>query len=210
MSETALSELLPTRQSLLSRLRDWDDQESWRHFFDLYWRLLHSMARERGLTDSESQDVVQETVIALARNMPGFRYQPERCSFKSFLRHILEKKVADAYRRRARSGREVELTANDDSNLDPREAIAMPQSEPPDETWEKHWRQHLFDAALEKVKQRVSVRQFQVFHRLAVLGHSPAEVARTLDVNIALVYLTKHRVAAQVRKEVASLQAELE
>jgi hypothetical protein len=32
--------LIPTRYSLLSRLQNWDDQDSWKDFFDTYWRLI--------------------------------------------------------------------------------------------------------------------------------------------------------------------------
>jgi DNA-directed RNA polymerase specialized sigma24 family protein len=58
---------LGTRQSLLSRLRDLDDHRSWRTFFDTYWKLLYNVARQRGLDDAAAQDVVQETVIGVAR-----------------------------------------------------------------------------------------------------------------------------------------------
>ena len=34
---------LPTRQTLLSRLKNWDDQSSWREFFNLYWRLIYGV-----------------------------------------------------------------------------------------------------------------------------------------------------------------------
>ena len=44
MSRIADDSLL-TRRTLLSRLRNLDDQESWRTFFDLYWRLLYNVAR---------------------------------------------------------------------------------------------------------------------------------------------------------------------
>ena len=67
---------LPTRRSLLSRLRDLGDSESWRTFFETYWRLLYNVARKSGLADAEAQDVVQETVIAVARRMPDFRHRP--------------------------------------------------------------------------------------------------------------------------------------
>jgi len=30
-----------TRWSLLARLKNWEDQQSWRKFFDTYWRLKH-------------------------------------------------------------------------------------------------------------------------------------------------------------------------
>src|SRR6185369_8444012 len=46
-------DLIPTRYSLLSRLQDWDDQESWKDFFDTYWRLIYAVARRSGLTEAE-------------------------------------------------------------------------------------------------------------------------------------------------------------
>jgi RNA polymerase sigma-70 factor (ECF subfamily) len=61
------AEYLPTRQSLLERLRRWDDQESWRDFFNLYWGLLYATAIKSGLSDQEAQDVVQDTIIRWPR-----------------------------------------------------------------------------------------------------------------------------------------------
>ena len=46
-------DLIPTRESLLSRLKNWDDQESWRDFFDTYWRLIFNLARKAGLSDAD-------------------------------------------------------------------------------------------------------------------------------------------------------------
>ena len=66
-------EFIPTRYSLLSRLQDWDDQESWKDFFDTYWRLIYSFALKAGLTDAEAQDVVQETVMCVARDIDKFK-----------------------------------------------------------------------------------------------------------------------------------------
>src|SRR5437762_5712458 len=74
--ETATDTLLPTRSSLLGRLRDLRDQAAWREFFDSYWRLIYKVARSSGLADAEAQDVVQNTFIYLSRRMPNFRYDP--------------------------------------------------------------------------------------------------------------------------------------
>jgi len=67
---------LPTRRSLLSRIRDWDDQESWRRFFDTYWRLIYNTAVKAGLSDAEAQDVVQETILTVAKKIKEFHYDP--------------------------------------------------------------------------------------------------------------------------------------
>jgi len=37
-------EFIPTRLSLLSRLKRWDDDGSWREFFDTYWKFLYCVA----------------------------------------------------------------------------------------------------------------------------------------------------------------------
>lgn len=70
MSNT--DELVPTRNSLLLRLRDWQDQESWKDFFDTYWKLIYNAAVKAGLNDAEAQDAVQETVVAVMKKLPTF------------------------------------------------------------------------------------------------------------------------------------------
>ena len=76
------NELLPTRASLLERMRDWQNQTSWQEFFDLYWKLIYGVARKAGLSDSEAQDVVQEVLVHVAKQMPTFRFDPALGSFK--------------------------------------------------------------------------------------------------------------------------------
>src|SRR5947208_3694022 len=61
--------LLATRRSLVERLADWGDQRRWQEFFDTYWKLICSAARQSGLTDAEAQEVVQVTVITVAKNI---------------------------------------------------------------------------------------------------------------------------------------------
>jgi len=38
------NKFIPTRRSLLSRLKSWDNEDSWREFFNTYWRLLYGVA----------------------------------------------------------------------------------------------------------------------------------------------------------------------
>ena len=74
--------LLATRRSLVDRLANWDDQRRWQDFFDTYWKLIYSAARKSGLSDAEAQEVVQETVITVAKKIDKLRYDPALGSFK--------------------------------------------------------------------------------------------------------------------------------
>src|SRR5262245_6208207 len=77
-------ELIPTRATLLHRLKNWEDNNSWHEFFNIYWRLIYGIARKAGLREEEAQDVVQETLISVAKHMPAFKYDPAIGSFKSW------------------------------------------------------------------------------------------------------------------------------
>ena len=74
---------LATRASLLGRLKNWDDAESWEEFTQTYSRLIYNVARQAGLTEDEARDVVQETLLGVAKKINEFESSPERGSFKS-------------------------------------------------------------------------------------------------------------------------------
>ena len=98
-------DFIPTWHSVLSRLKDWDDQESWRDFFDTYWKLIYGVAIKAGLSGVEAQEVVQETVIAVAKKIPEFKTDPAFGSFKAWLLHLTRWRIADQFRKRQRQGR---------------------------------------------------------------------------------------------------------
>src|SRR6266568_6792262 len=94
-------DLAPTRHSLLRRMKDWEDQASWQEFFNLYWKLIYGVAIKAGLNDAEAQDVVQETVLAVAKNLKGFEVGRDRGSFKSWLLQTTRWRIADQFRKRS-------------------------------------------------------------------------------------------------------------
>ena len=97
---TETNELIPTRETLLNRLRNLDDETSWREFFETYWRLIYNVARRAGLRDAAAQDIVQETLVTVSRHMLDFRHDPEIGTFKNWLLNITRSRIIDAARRR--------------------------------------------------------------------------------------------------------------
>lgn len=197
---------LATRRSLITRLKHWDDQESWREFFQLYWKLIYGVAIKSGLTDTEAEDVVQETVVSVAKTMGEYRYQPERCRFKTFLMGITRKRIVDQFRKRKPEFAATPSRADPETRTPTEERVPDP-SPPFEETlWEDEWRKNLIDAAMDRVKRRVNPEHYQIFYLAVVKSLGAAQVARTLGVSAAKVYLIKHRIAAQVKKEVQRLE----
>jgi RNA polymerase sigma-70 factor (ECF subfamily) len=209
MHENSDNELLPTRQSLLSRLKDWDDQESWRAFFDTYWRLIYNAAVKAGLTDAEAQDAVQETLISVMKSMPNFRYDAEKGSFKGWLLSLTKWRISDQFRRRQRGveqQRGFSVGSDDTATVE-----RVPGSDGADleAVWDEEWERNLIDAAIDRVKKKVDPKQYQVFDLYVVKEWTVSKVAQTLSVNPGLVYLTKHRINRMIRKEIAYLRTKM-
>ena len=195
--------MLATRLSLIERLADWQDQARWQEFFDTYWRLIYNVARKSGLTDSEAQEVVQETVITIAKNIG--KYDRKAGSFKGWLLNTTRWRIADQFRKREPAEAQSPRRKGDDRETATIERIAGVDGRQLDTVWDREWERNLFEAALERVKKRVHARQFQIFECCMIKRWSAARVAESLRVNVAQVYLAKHRVSALMKKEVAVL-----
>jgi len=197
-------ELLPTRQSLLSRLRDHADNVSWQEFFNTYWKLIYGVALRSGLNDSEAQDVVQETIISVAKHLPDFKYDRSKGSFKSWLLQMTKWRITDHLRRRRREAGLHILHHTEPGSTSTIERIPDPVGV--DAVWEEEWQKNLFAAALQAVKAKVKPRHFQVFDLYVLRKWPVAKVTAALGVNLGQIYLAKHRITAALKKEIKRLE----
>jgi RNA polymerase sigma factor (sigma-70 family) len=203
---------IATRQSLLCRLRNTADEASWREFFDTYWNLIYRVARKAGLSDAEAQDVIQETVISVARRIEGFVYDPRVCSFKTWMLRLTRWRISNRLKARHRDVAHFHesLPSGDTTRTPTIESIPDSVSDQPDENWDHEWQRNILETALERTKQRVNPAHYQIYD-LCVHEQKPAwEVARALEVSVGRVYLARHRVTAVLKAELARLEREIE
>ena len=200
------NELIPTRRSLILRLRDWDDQASWNDFFETYWKLIFSVALKAGLNDAEAQDVVQETIISVARYIPGFRYDPALGSFKSWLMRITRTRIADHFRKRRfeKGGKRFPR----EQAMDPgqMEAYADLGDFDLEAAWNEEWERHILANALAKVRESVNPVQYQMFYLHVCKGLPARQVAASLGVKLAEVYFAKYKVGSATKKAVQQMR----
>ena len=195
-----------TRQSLLERLKNWDDSSSWKDFFETYWKLIFSVARKAGLTDAEAQDVVQETIISVAKKMPDFHYDPAIGTFKAWLMQLTRWRITDHLRRKTyqvdgeRKPREHQM---DQDFLEHQPDLGGLDLEA---VWESEWKNQLLEAAMTRVREQANSRQFQMFHLHVCQGLPVREVAARLQVKMPEVYFAKYKLTAAVRREMKRLE----
>ena len=199
-------ELIPTRDTLLSRLKDWRDDESWREFFNTYWKLVYGVALKAGLSETEAQEVVQETVITVARRIPEFKYDPAVCSFKTWLLNLTRWRIVDQLRKRPACGASLASHPDESARTAAIEAVADPAALNLGSIWDQEWEHQLLETAVQRVKQKVSPEQYQIFHLCVFKDWPVQKVARELGVGAPRVYLAKHRVSKLLKKEVQSLE----
>ena len=205
MQPSEASEIIPTRQSLLSRLKDLEDEASWSDFFSTYRRLIHSVAIKAGLAESEAQDVVQETLISVAGRIQGFQYDPAAGSFKNWLLLITRRRIADHLRERYRRG----AVAPDTPPGLPGAATDDPVAPELEALWNEEWDRHLLATALDRLRRRVKPMHYQLFDCYVLKQWPVIRVARTLGVSVAQVYLAKHRLLRQLKEEIRQLETRM-
>ena len=199
---------LATRASLLGRLRNWEDAESWEEFTQTYWRLIYGVARRAGLEDADARDVVQDTFLGVARKVHEFESNPDRGTFRGWLLNLTRWRIADHFRAQqsAPSGRAN--GPNQETRTSTVERVPDPAQI--DALWESEWKKNLFETALARLSRRINPKHAQIFDLFAVRQWPGWKVARHLGVNRVQVYLVNHRMTRLLKEEVAYLQRKLE
>ena len=203
-------DLLPTRWSLITQLKNWDDQSSWEEFFDTYWKLIYGVAIKAGLSDAEAQDVVQDTVITVAKSLDKFKTDPARGSFKGWLMQTTRWRIADQFRKRTPDAGRSAGRTDDGSRTATVERVPDPVGFGLDAVWESEWEKNLLAVATENVKRRVSPEEYQMFDLCAVRNCPVKEVAVRLGVKVWKVYFAQKKVAVLLRKEVKKLETKMQ
>ncbi len=205
-----------TRMSLIERLGDWEDQRSWDDFYQTYWRLIYSVSVKSGLSPDEAFDVVQETVLSVAKQWKkGQQYDPAKGSFKTWLMNITRWRISDQFRKKQRNPAAMnQAGGTPDGDGDNRRTATIERmpgedgEEVLERLWENEWMYNLSEVAIERVKKIVSPKQFQIFHAYVIKEWDVSRVKKELGVSQSQVYLAKHRVGSLLKKEVEALKKE--
>ena len=199
-----------TRPGLLEQIKNPAAQSAWEEFYQMYWAVVVRYAQKQGLDEASSQDVLQETMVALLHLLPGFKYDPYRGKFRNFLLTIVHRKVLAA-RRRAATHRLVSFdTPPHEDGLAPAEVLADEQCPLPSQALENEWLASIQDEAFRRVRDDPTVqgRTWQVFQAYVVEQHPAADVARQFGLAENAIYQIKNRILHRLREEVNCLTSE--
>jgi RNA polymerase sigma-70 factor (ECF subfamily) len=156
-----------------------------------------------------------QTAIGVARRLPNFIYDPKVCRFKTWLLNLVRWRIQDQLRKR-RGGEGWAATAGASAQKPDYTASTSTVERIPDPNvpqfgaeWDAAWEKNLYSQAQERVRGRIDERQFQIFDLYVVKGWPPTDVATTLGISVARVYLTKHRISMLLKNEVRRLERQI-
>lgn len=191
---------LPTRETLILRLRDPEDQRAWEEFAEIYTPLLCGYCRKRGLKPEDLADVVQEVMRRVSLAMGEFRYDPEKGKFKAWLFTAVRNVTYRHFRNQSKrplTASETQLVRHAERNQDPTRGE---QAE-----WDRDYQRRLLGWAMEKVKPEFAERIWRAFELTAVEDLSAGEAAEQLGMTPNAVYIAKSRVIQRLREKAQSV-----
>ena len=146
----------------------------------------------------EADDIIQETLVALCRVLPSYRYAPdEKGHFRNYLTGILRNR---ALRQLRKDRRQTEIAG---------ELRRSPSAPPePVSADEQSYREALFEIALRQFLSDESIadRTKRIFERIALNGESPEAVAESFKMTRHAVDQAKSRAMARLREIVKDFE----
>jgi RNA polymerase sigma-70 factor (ECF subfamily) len=184
-----------TSASLLERLRCQPDDAAWRRLVDLYMPLLRGWLSRQGLQASDVDDLVQDVLAVVVRELPQFQHNRRTGAFRRWLRTILVHRLRDFWRaRRARP-----QPTGDSELLRVLEQLSDPDN-PLSRLWDEEHDQYVVRRLLERIESEVTPSTWQAFRRVVVEGRDEEAVAAELGLSVNAVFIAKSRVLSRLRR----------
>ena len=192
--------MVQTSASLLDRLRLHADADSWQRLVDLYEPLIRGWLRRHDLQHSDLDDLVQDVLSVLVKEIPRFEHNGRAGAFRSWLRtitvHCLRRFWrARIYRADAAGGSDWEEHLR--QLEDPTSGLSK--------LWDDEHDRHVLRKLLAMIEPDFQATTWQAFRRVVLDGVPAAKVAADLGLSVNAVVLAKSRGLQRLRQEAQGL-----
>jgi RNA polymerase sigma factor (sigma-70 family) len=187
--------------SLLERLRLRPDPASWQRLIDLYAPLVRVWLRRYALQPADADDLTQEVLAVLVRELPQFRHDLRRGAFRRWLRTVLVNRLRAFWRGRRRQAAAGEGRGEGGDVLggleDPGGGLSR--------LWDREHDEHVARRLMELLEPEFEPTTWQAFRLLTLEGKGTAEVAAELGISQGAARVAKSRVLRRFRQEIDGL-----
>jgi RNA polymerase sigma-70 factor, ECF subfamily len=194
---------LPTRPSLIARVKDLTDAESWSEFYQFYQPLLMRYLRHLGMKEDTANDVIQDVFIRLLHALPSFELCGARGRFRSYLWKLTYSALVDRARRvKVRQQAEEEWVKRfkvGDESGSRRLKYELDEIN----------RQRFLEMSLPRVRSVASPTAWTCFEERLIHDRPASTIAAELGISVNAVFVYASRVLKMVRHQCTALATEL-
>ena len=189
-----------TSASLLDRLRDNPDDQSWQRLVDLYTPLIRGWLRRHGLAQADADDLTQDVLAVVVRELPGFEHGGRAGAFRCWLRTITVNRARNFWRQR----RAHPPAGGGSDFLNLLDQLEDPASGP-SRLWDEEHDRHVARRLMALAEPDFEPSTWRAFRRVVLDGVKPAAAAAELGLSVNAVLLAKSRVLRRLRQEMSGL-----
>jgi RNA polymerase sigma-70 factor, ECF subfamily len=189
-----------TSATLLERLNDRADSVAWRRLVDVYSPLINGWLRRHGVSAEDAEDLSQEVLGVVVREVSRFRHNGRVGAFRTWLRTITTNCLRQWWRsRRSRvqASGSLDITGMLDQLEDPASDLSR--------LWDREHDQLVLKRLLELIEPDFQPATWQAFRRQVIDGISAETVAAELGLTVNAVLIAKSRVLSHLRRNAAGL-----
>ena len=190
-----------TRSSVIRAVAKTENEVAWQRFFDLYAGFVFSIARSKGLNDTDADDIVQMVFSDLARNLPSFKYDREKGRFRSYLAALVKWRVIDRLKAVRRDA---------DLKADFMEEAKFAATTEDEDFEEREWQSAAMEETLRRIKPEVRPEHYAAFVASAVEGQDTDVVTKLYGISRDSLYQIRKRLTVKLREKLAEVRAEMD
>lgn len=189
-----------TSLSLLVRAADSTDAESWDRLTSIYVPLMRQWLNTYDVQPSDADDLIQDVLAVLLRELPSFEHNERIGAFRNWLRRILVNRL----RNLRRSRRYEPQPRGTSSVFDQLDQLEDDHSEG-SRIWNAEHDRRVLAQLIELVRPRFQYKTWEAFRRQVLEGERPDTVASALQMPLNSVYVARSRVLSALRGEASGI-----
>lgn len=184
-----------TSLTLLRRLTNLSDADSWRRFHDIYGPVIARVASRYGLRDDAIADVQQDVMLQMTHTLQRFQRDTSRGTFRSYLRRVIVNKIRDQWRRRSTSMDHLE------------QPELVPDSrEDAEQVFHDELNRQMVNLAMCRVRDRARDQTWTCFQEHFLHKRQAADVAQELGISENAVFVNCSRITTRIREMAVRLK----
>jgi RNA polymerase sigma-70 factor (ECF subfamily) len=168
----------------------------------LYEPLVTRWVRPHVAQRADAEDVVQEVLTTLVRELPRFDHNQRAGAFRAWLRKITVHRLRAYWDRRDARDAGPQLEDHLAQLADPASALSR--------SWDEEHDRHVLSLLLESIRLEFQPATWKAFERQVRDGSPAADVAAELGLSVNAVLIAKSRVLKRLREKAAGLVDQFE